>query len=156
MTSPLTIQLPDEDATRQLGARLGRLLPDGAVVALNGPLGAGKTRLVQGLAGAIGLDPREVVSPTFTLVQEHRGARTLYHFDAYRLRDDDEFLALGVDEYFYGTGLCVVEWAEKVVRCLPPEHLEIRLTPVDETTRRAEITAVGQIYAQVLAQLSAS
>ena len=92
MTSPLTIQLPDEDATRQLGARLGKLLPDGAVVALNGPLGAGKTRLVQGLAGAIGLDPREVVSPTFTLVQEHRGARTLYHFDAYRLRDDDEFL----------------------------------------------------------------
>ena len=155
MTSPLTIQLPDEDATRQLGARLGKLLPDGAVVALNGPLGAGKTRLVQGLAGAIGLVPRKVVSPTFTLVQEHRGVRTLYHFDAYRLRDDDEFLALGVDEYFYGTGLCVVEWAEKVSRCLPPEHLEIRLTPVDETTRRAEITAVGEVYNQVVSQLAA-
>lgn len=146
----ITLELKSEAETRQLGARLGKLLPDGAVVALNGPLGSGKTRLVQGLAEAIGLDPRDVVSPTFTLVQEHRGARTLYHFDAYRLHDDDEFLALGIDEYFSAGGLCVIEWAEKVARCLPPDHLEIRLTPVDATTRKVELFANGEAYAAVL------
>lgn len=149
----ITLELNSETETRQLGARLGKLLPDGAVVALNGPLGAGKTRLVQGLAEAIGLDPRDVVSPTFTLVQEHRGTRTLYHFDAYRLRDDDEFLALGVDEYFSAGGLCVIEWAEKVACCLPPDRLEIRLAPVDALTRRAELSSRGAEYDAVLANL---
>jgi tRNA threonylcarbamoyladenosine biosynthesis protein TsaE len=152
--TPLRIELVDEAATRRLGAALGRLLPDGAVVALNGPLGAGKTRLVQGLAEACGIDPREVVSPTFTLVQEHRGTRRLYHFDAYRLRDDDEFLALGADEYFAAGGLALVEWAEKVPACLPAEHLEIRLTPLGETHRRAELTAFGDVYANMLQQLA--
>lgn len=146
----ITLELRNEEETRELGARLGRLLPAGAVVALNGPLGAGKTRLVQGLAEAIGLDPRDVVSPTFTLVQEHRGARTLFHFDAYRLRDDDEFLALGVDEYFSAGGLCIIEWAEKVADCLPPDHLEIRLTPLDALTRRAVLIAHGRGFDNLL------
>jgi tRNA threonylcarbamoyladenosine biosynthesis protein TsaE len=150
----IAITLHSEDDTRRLGARLGALLPQGAVVALNGPLGAGKTRLTQGLAEACGVDSRDVVSPTFTLVQEYRGRRPVFHFDAYRLRDDDEFLALGVDEYFAGPGISVVEWAEKVAACLPSEHLEIRLTPVDETTRRAELIAHGDIYTQVVEQLA--
>ena len=151
----LTLELVDEAATRQLGARLAALLPAGAVVALDGPLGAGKTRLVQGLAAALGIDPREVVSPTFTLVQEHRGTRTLYHVDAYRLHDEDEFLALGADEYFAAGGLCVIEWAEKVDRCLPPERLHIRLSPVDETRRRAELSACGTAAAAVIQALAA-
>lgn len=148
-----TITLADEAATRRLGARLAALLPDGAVVALDGPLGAGKTRLVQGLAEACGVDARDVVSPTFSLVQEYRGRRPVYHFDVYRLKDDDEFLALGPDEYFYGRGITVVEWAEKVRACLPPERLEIRLTPVDATTRRAEIRALGAVYEDVVRRL---
>lgn len=150
----LVITLVDENSTRRLGAKLAELLPDGAVVALNGPLGAGKTRLVQGLAEACGIDPRDVVSPTFTLVQEHRGRRTLFHFDAYRLRDDDEFLAIGADEYFAAGGVSIVEWAEKVARCLPNEHLEIRLTPLDETTRTAELTAHGDVYERVISELA--
>src|SRR5688500_870189 len=94
-----TIVSRSEADTERLGRRLGELLPAGAVVALDGPLGAGKTRLVQGLAAARGHDPLAVVSPTFTLVQEYRGERPVYHFDVYRLRDDDEFLNLGPDEY---------------------------------------------------------
>lgn len=148
-----TITLVDEAATRRLGAQLAALLPDGAVVALNGPLGAGKTRLVQGLAEASGVDLRDVVSPTFSLIQEYRGNRPVYHFDVYRLKDDDEFLALGPDEYFYGRGITVVEWAEKVQACLPPERLEIRLTPIDATSRLAEITAIGDAYEDVVRRI---
>ncbi len=148
-----TLLLPDEEATRQLGARLGELLPDGAVVALNGPLGAGKTRLVQGLAEACGVDRRDVVSPTFSLIQEYLGRRHVYHFDVYRLKDDDEFLALGPDEYFAGSGISVVEWAEKVHDCLPAERLEIQLAPLDQTSRSAEITAFGRAYESLLSRL---
>ncbi|MBL9094297.1 MAG: tRNA (adenosine(37)-N6)-threonylcarbamoyltransferase complex ATPase subunit type 1 TsaE [Planctomycetaceae bacterium] len=132
-----------EADTRRLGLALGKLLPDGAVVALNGPLGAGKTRLVQAVAEARGLDPHEVVSPTFTLIQEYRGPRPVYHFDAYRLRDDDEFLNLGPDEYFFGTGVTLVEWAERVAACMPTDFLEITIEPLDLTSRRIKIEAHG-------------
>ena len=132
-----------EADTRRLGLALGKLLPDGAVVALNGPLGAGKTRLVQAVAEARGLDPHEVVSPTFTLIQEYRGPRPVYHFDAYRLRDDDEFLNLGPDEYFFGTGVTLVEWAERVAACMPTDFLEITIEPLDLKSRRIKIEAHG-------------
>jgi len=132
-----------EADTRRLGLALGKLLPHGAVVALNGPLGAGKTRLVQAVAEARGLDPHEVVSPTFTLIQEYRGPRPVYHFDAYRLRDDDEFLNLGPDEYFFGTGVTLVEWAERVAACMPADYLEITIEPLDATSRRITIVPHG-------------
>jgi tRNA threonylcarbamoyladenosine biosynthesis protein TsaE len=144
----------NEADTERLGRRLGALLPAGSVVALDGPLGAGKTRLVQGLAAARGHDPLNVVSPTFTLVQEYRGPRPVYHFDVYRLRDDDEFLNLGPDEYFYGEGVTVLEWAEKVVDCLPPERLQITIRPVDETTREFTLTAIGAAYEEIVAKLA--
>jgi tRNA threonylcarbamoyladenosine biosynthesis protein TsaE len=138
-----TILSRSEADTERIGRRLGQLLPAGAVVALDGPLGAGKTRLVQGLAAARGPDPLNVVSPTFTLVQEYRGERPVYHFDVYRLRDDDEFLNLGPDEYFYGEGITVLEWAEKVAACLPPERLAITIRPIDENTREFTFVSVG-------------
>ena len=97
------------------------------MVALSGPLGAGKTRLVQAIAAACGVDRREVVSPTFVLVHEYRGRQPIYHVDAYRLRDDDEFLQLGVDESFGPPNLVFIEWAERVADCLPEERLEITI-----------------------------
>jgi tRNA threonylcarbamoyladenosine biosynthesis protein TsaE len=139
-----------EADTERLGRLLGERLPNGAVVALDGPLGAGKTRLVQGIAAARGHDPLNVVSPTFTLVQEYRGPRPVYHFDVYRLRDDDEFLNLGPDEYFYADGVSVVEWAGKVTDCLPAERLEITIRPVDETTRQFTLAAIGGGYEEVV------
>jgi tRNA threonylcarbamoyladenosine biosynthesis protein TsaE len=143
-----------EADTERLGRRLGAFLPAGSVVALDGPLGAGKTRLVQGLAAARGHDPLNVVSPTYTLVQEYRGPRPVYHFDVYRLRDDDEFLNLGPDEYFYGEGVTVLEWAEKVAACLPPERLQITIRPIDETTREFTLTAIGGAYEEIVAAIA--
>lgn len=145
-----------EADTRRLGLTLGALLFDGAVVALNGPLGAGKTRLVQAVAEARGHDPRDVVSPTFTLIQEYRGARPVYHFDAYRLRDDDEFLNLGPDEYFYGSGVSLVEWAERVAGCLPAEYLEVVSRPAAPTVREFTISAHGERYSPIETQLAAA
>jgi tRNA threonylcarbamoyladenosine biosynthesis protein TsaE len=145
----------DEAGTEDLGRRLAGLLPAGAVVALNGPLGAGKTRLVQAIAAALGVDRAEVASPTFVLVHEYRGQRVIHHLDAYRIRDDDEFLELGPDEFFDGSGLTLVEWAERVQRCLPPERLEIHITPAGETARRFEFTAAGARYEHILQELNA-
>src|SRR5579871_5394859 len=90
----------DEAATARLGRALADALPAASVVALIGPLGAGKTRLVQAIAAAAGVKDQEVVSPTFVLIHEYRGRVPIYHFDAYRLRDEDEFLQLGPQEYF--------------------------------------------------------
>ncbi|MGC3970899.1 MAG: tRNA (adenosine(37)-N6)-threonylcarbamoyltransferase complex ATPase subunit type 1 TsaE [Pirellulales bacterium] len=143
-----------EADTRRFGLELGRALFDGAVVALNGPLGAGKTRLVKAVAEARGHDGAEVVSPTFTLIQEYRGPRPVYHFDAYRLRDDDEFLNLGPDEYFDGAGVTLVEWGERVERCLPAERLEITIRPTGPETREFALSALGPRYEAVVAELA--
>src|SRR5258708_415483 len=89
----------DENDTAALGAALAAVLPRCCVVALNGPLGAGKTRLAQAVADGLGVDPRDVVSPTFVLVQEHMGRTAVFHFDAYRIRDEHEFWELGPQEY---------------------------------------------------------
>ena len=120
-----------------------KCLPDGTTVALCGTLGAGKTRLVQAIAEAAGVDRRDVLSPTFVLIQEYHGRRTIYHIDAYRLRDEDEFLALGPEEYFDGDGLVLVEWADRVERCLPKDRIEIHIEVTGPQSRRFEIIALG-------------
>jgi tRNA threonylcarbamoyladenosine biosynthesis protein TsaE len=151
----LVFEAPDEAATARLGAALAEVLPEGAVVALDGMLGAGKTRLVQALAAAAGVPRRSVVSPTFTLIQEYPAARPIYHFDAYRLRDADEFLALGPEEYFAAPAISLVEWAERVADGLPAERLQIRIELTGPTARRFEITALGEGYEPIVAQLAA-
>lgn len=144
-----------EADTERLGVALADSLPSGAVVALIGTLGAGKTRLVQAIAKASGVDPATVVSPTFVLVHEYSGRRPLCHFDAYRLKDDDEFLALGPEEYFDGPGVTLVEWADRVERCLPTEHVEIRVDVMGANERAFAVRAIGRAYAGVVAQLRA-
>ncbi len=146
----ITFEAKNETDTARLGAALGRLLPDGAVVALCGTLGAGKTRLVQEIAVACGVNRRQVVSPTFVLVQEHHARRSIYHFDAYRLKDEDEFLELGPDEYFESPGLVLIEWADKVESCLPAERIEIHIEVSGETSRRFEVVAMGDRFADVI------
>jgi tRNA threonylcarbamoyladenosine biosynthesis protein TsaE len=126
-----------ERDTERLGAALASELPPGTVVGLVGPLGAGKTRLVQAVATALGVPPGRVTSPTFVLVNEYMGGRLpVYHFDTYRLKDDDEFLNLGPEEYFDSTGLTFVEWADRVTALLPPDRLEIKIDVTSETERR--------------------
>jgi tRNA threonylcarbamoyladenosine biosynthesis protein TsaE len=134
----------DESATDAFGAALAEALPEGTTVALCGTLGAGKTRLVQAIATALGIDRRDVLSPTFVLIGEHHGRRTLYHIDAYRLAGQAEFQALGAEEYFEGDGLVFVEWADRVPDCLPRDRLEIRIAVTGPTARRFEITPRGR------------
>ena len=140
----------DESATAAFGTALAEVLPNGTTVALCGTLGAGKTRLVQAIAEAVGIDRGNVTSPTFVLIQEHHGRRTIYHFDAYRIRDEDEFDSLGPEEYFEGDGLVLVEWADRVEKCLPPERVEIHIEVTGPESRRFEVTAIGQRYAAVI------
>lgn len=144
-----------EEATGRLGEALAEALPDGTVVALCGTLGAGKTRLTQAVAEALGIDRREVLSPTFVLVQEHHGSRSLYHFDVYRVRDEDEFEALGPEEYFDRDGLVLIEWADRVAGSLPRERIEIQIEVTGPDSRRFEITAIGDRYAAAVERLRA-
>ena len=149
-----TYDAPHEKATAALGAALAEVLPDGCVVALVGTLGAGKTRLVQAIAEASGVDRRDVVSPTFVLIHEYNGRRPIYHLDAYRLQSEDEFLDLGPDEYFDAGGLTLVEWADRVEGCLPAERVEIRIDVTGAESRRFQIVGIGRRYASVVDRLA--
>jgi tRNA threonylcarbamoyladenosine biosynthesis protein TsaE len=153
MESTVTFEAADESATQTLGAALAGVLPGGAVVALVGPLGAGKTRLVQAVATAACVSEGVVASPTFVLVHEYEGRVPIFHFDVYRLRDDDEFLALGPEEYFSQPGWSFIEWADRVADLLPRERLEISIDATGARSRRFMIRAVGEKYHQTIAAL---
>lgn len=130
-----------EPETRSLGHSLARRLRLGDVVALFGDLGAGKTALTKGLCGGFGIDVEQVTSPTFTILNEYTsGSLPLYHFDAYRIERLEEFFDLGYEEYFYGDGICVIEWAEKIEPLLPPATLRIRLEHVGGDVRRIDLS----------------
>ena len=144
----LTITLANEDATRALGARLASLLPSGSVIALNGTLGAGKTRFVQGLALAAGVPADAVLSPTYTLIHEYplppgSAVEKIYHLDAYRVRDEDEFWELGIEELYEQPAWVIIEWADRVRRCLPQDYLHIELEVTGPETRIARLCAHG-------------
>ncbi len=151
---PFVFQAKSLDDTDRFATVLARVLPKRAVVALDGALGAGKTQLVRSLAKACGVPAEDVVSPTFVLCQEYHGRRTLYHLDAYRLRDDDEFLELGVEEYFDAPAITLIEWAERVAHCLPNERLEIFIEPTGEHSRKITVTAYGPRLEQTVQELS--
>jgi tRNA threonylcarbamoyladenosine biosynthesis protein TsaE len=142
--SEFIFEAADEGATDRLGAALARALPPGTTVALIGTLGAGKTRLVQAICAGLGVAREDVVSPTFVLCQRYDGTRTIHHFDAYRLRDEDEFRELGALELMESDGVTFVEWADRVAACLPEERLEIEIEVTGPTQRRFVIRAVAE------------
>lgn len=122
--------------TFELGFKLGQKLQIPKVVCLFGELAAGKTTLIKGLVcGATQLDPSVVQSPTFTYLHIYEGKKTVYHFDLYRLRDADEFLSMGFDEYFDVEGICCLEWSERIEPYLPQDRLSIFLYHVQEDQR---------------------
>ena len=142
-----------EEDTRRFAQQLAAHTPRGTTIALQGPLGAGKTRLVQAVAEASGVDRRDVVSPTFVFIHEYQGRRPIYHIDAYRLKDDDEFLELGPDEYFEGDGITLVEWADRVERCMPPERLDVEIQIDSESARTFLLRSHGSKYDIVIQTL---
>jgi tRNA threonylcarbamoyladenosine biosynthesis protein TsaE len=161
----ITFEANDESDTDRFGAAVAAVLPPGLVVALVGTLGAGKTRFVQAVAQAVGFDPRDVVSPTFVLVHEYRIPRPLhsepaglavqkkggawisviYHIDAYRIRDKDEFRDLGPEEFFESDGWTFVEWADRIADCLPSDCLQITIEVTSATQRRFTVTSTGEL-----------
>ena len=152
------------EQTQRLGMRLGELLNGGELILLEGQLGTGKTTFTQGLA--LGMDiTANINSPTFTLLKEYPGqlrpgkaggpARVgpaLYHFDLYRLDDPAEVFDLGFEDYFYGDGVCIVEWAERADLYWPADHLRIRLKMLSETKRGLLFIATGARYCELLRQ----
>jgi tRNA threonylcarbamoyladenosine biosynthesis protein TsaE len=164
--------------TQRLGMRLGELCRGGELILLEGQLGTGKTTFTQGIAKGLNID--EVVnSPTFTLLKEYerqpvspppeeangnhafesprlpevpRLCPPLYHFDLYRLDDPEEILDLGFEDYFFGSGVCVVEWADKAQDIWPRDHIAIRIKMLSETKRGLLFTARGARYCTILEQ----
>ncbi|MGH7334577.1 MAG: tRNA (adenosine(37)-N6)-threonylcarbamoyltransferase complex ATPase subunit type 1 TsaE [Candidatus Rokuibacteriota bacterium] len=128
----LTSRCPDE--TEAIGADIGRTLGPGAVLGLSGELGAGKTCFARGVARALGVRG-PVVSPTFTLVNEYRGTLALYHVDAYRTGAPAELTDLGLDEYFDGEGVTLVEWADKLGSLLPSRAIWVDIAGVGDELR---------------------
>lgn len=139
----LIFDAADEQATEQFGAALAAAIEPGTIIALCGTLGAGKTRLVQAMAVVYGIAREDVVSPTFVLWQTYRGSRVLHHLDAYRIRDLDEFQALGVEELYASQAVTVIEWADRIADALPEGYLQIDIEVTGPTSRRFSIQAVG-------------
>lgn len=132
---------PEE--TMELAQRLGERVWAGAVLTLEGDLGAGKTHFTKGIAK--GLEVKKIVSsPTFTIIKEYKGRLPLYHMDVYRVCDGDE--DLGFDEYFYGEGVSVIEWASLIKEQLPSERLEVEITHQGEFGRKIVFIPKGEAY----------
>jgi tRNA threonylcarbamoyladenosine biosynthesis protein TsaE len=141
---------PEE--TQDFGARLGELARPGDILLLVGELGAGKTCLTQGIARGLGIK-EYAASPSFVVVRELYGRLPLYHMDFYRLENLEEIADLGLDDYFYGQGVSVVEWADKGLSLLPPEHLLVEMSYVSDTGRRLKLKARGKRYRELVAEL---
>ena len=135
-----TIISDSPSETETAGREFARALPAGSVVALTGPLGSGKTRFVKGFVSEIGAGG-EVTSPTFTLIHEYTGGRVpVYHFDFFRLEERRAAERLGLDEYFFGDGICVIEWADKFPELIPPTARWISFESKSETRRLITIS----------------
>lgn len=129
--------------TQRFAEQLAALLQSGDLLTLEGDLGAGKTTFTQGLARGLGVQ-RVVNSPTFTIIKEYQGRLPFYHMDVYRVGDDVD--SLGLDDYFFGEGVCVVEWASLIADVLPHDRLTIYLRVLGEGERQIELVPLGTRY----------
>ncbi|WP_432407176.1 tRNA (adenosine(37)-N6)-threonylcarbamoyltransferase complex ATPase subunit type 1 TsaE [Wukongibacter sp. M2B1] len=143
----------NEEETREIGYRLGKLLKNGDIVCLTGDLGAGKTTITKSIAK--GLDVNEdVTSPTFTIINEYDGRLPVYHFDVYRILDIEEMYDIGYEEYFYGSGVCIVEWASQIRELIPEEHLWIEIKYGEEVnSREFYFKATTKHYERIVEEL---
>ena len=137
----VTLSIDGLTSTSALGQAIANSVVGGKTLGLVGTLGAGKTHLAQAIAVACGVPSSAATSPTFVLCHVHHADRTIYHLDAYRITDDDEFLELGVEEMFASDSLTLVEWAERVDSVLPRDRITIEMEISGPDTRRVTLTA---------------
>ena len=134
----MTYTTHSEKETEKLGAKFAENLPAGAVIALYGDLGCGKTAFVRGMARGMGLDAA-VTSPTFTIVNEYDGPRPLFHFDMYRLGSADELFDIGWEDYLARGGVCAVEWSENVPGAFEGDEIAVRFEKTGDNDRKITI-----------------
>ena len=133
---------PEE--TQEIGVEIGRQLNPGDVVALIGDLGVGKTCLTQGIARGAGVYQDQTVnSPSYILINEYAGKIPVYHIDLYRLERLEDIIALGLEEYLEGDGICVIEWADRMGELLPENYIQVSITGEDEFTRTIEVIPIS-------------
>jgi len=126
--------------TIEIAAKLAKRFKPGTFVALIGDLGSGKTVFTKGIAKGLGVKEYKYVnSPSFVIIKEYKGKIPLYHFDVYRLKSSDDLETVGYEEYFYGKGVTVVEWADKIRDVLPERHIEVQFEHVGESVRKIKI-----------------
>lgn len=133
-----------QEHTRSVGSTFGKTLSSGAVVALFGELGSGKTQFVKGICEALGVEESLVSSPTFTIVNEYEGSVPVYHLDLYRIKKQEEALEFGFVEYVESKGICLIEWPEVVETLLPPHTVGLRFRHVVGDIRRIERLSTTQ------------
>lgn len=139
------------ESTQGLARKIGELVESGMILTLEGDLGAGKTTFTKGLARGLDIK-RNVNSPTFTIIKEYEGRLPLYHMDVYRLESGAE--EMGLDDYLFGEGVCVIEWASMIEDLLPVERLDIKIYREGETDRRIELQPTGESYLKISEVLS--
>ena len=142
------------EETEEFGKRLGSILEGGDLISLTGDLGAGKTTLTKSIG--VGLEVSDyITSPTFTLINEYKGRVWLYHFDVYRLEDEEDLLDLGYEDYFYSNGVTIVEWGNKIEDILPENRIDINLEKGKELDERiVTITGHGDRYNKIIKELN--
>jgi tRNA threonylcarbamoyladenosine biosynthesis protein TsaE len=153
--SQLNLTVRSLEDTDLVGRSLAKHLPDGVTLSLNGPLGAGKTRLTQAIAAACNIPVTLVLSPTFVLCRTYEGTRTIAHLDAYRIQDDDEFLEIGVEEYFGSAGITLVEWGDRVANCLPRTRIDLSISILDNDQRQFQLAWDDPCFEGVMDGLTA-
>ncbi len=147
------IFLENEESTKKIGEIIGEKLFNGAILCLNGDLGAGKTTLTKSIAKALKID-EDITSPTFTIVNEYtEGSIPIYHFDVYRIGEPDEMYDIGFDEYINSDGVCIIEWSSIIRDILPKERLEINLN-YSGTGREMEIISYGDKYKKMVEEMN--
>lgn len=136
------------DETINLGVEIGKRAQSGDIICLIGDLGTGKTHITKGIATGLGIQDH-ITSPTFNIVNEYNGRHKLYHFDVYRVNDPDEIEAIGFDEYIFGDGVTIIEWANYIEELIPKEHIKItieKLPNKGENFRKIDIKFNGSRY----------
>jgi tRNA threonylcarbamoyladenosine biosynthesis protein TsaE len=143
LDGPWSLELSSPLETERFGRTLGRVLQGGEVLALVGELGVGKTALVRGVASGLNVRPASVSSPTFVLIHQYHGRLPLIHVDLYRLRTESEAENIGLHEYFDGSAVTAIEWADRLPTFLPNDRLEVRMCHKSSTLRTVQIIAHG-------------
>jgi len=139
--------------TLDLGRSIGRKLCGGEIILLHGELGSGKTVLAKGIASGLGISKDKVISPTFVLMRQYKAKIPFYHFDFYRLKGPGEILNLGYEEYFYSSGVTVIEWPERLKYLLPKEFLRVNLLLRAGNNRALELKAAGEKHSRILEEI---